>query len=420
MRLIGEFSFLVSWEFFPSSELNWEINKRAKMPRRRVPARQPQADVVHRVLRRRRGQPQPPAAALGAPPPPPPVPLVPVPNLPVDVPQPPVPQPPVPQPPVPQPPLPQHPVPQHPGPQPPVPQLPQLAQPPVEQGEGIAVNNVVLPHADQGIDFNNLVNVNERNVQHGEAYRPQGVKQLGAPLGKFVDVGLKVKIWRGEFIDLPLLLSNTGSGGATQPLSLFNIDGQLCLKSQAVKPKEIYNIEKWTAAFFVFMSIYLQQHPQRAIELIKYTDLIRNLAQRFPGTGWVMYDKEFRLEQAIDPSRSWAHYDSDLFLEKLAMPVFAIQQQSGRRGGAPWDNSQVTQGRVNNSQYCFDFNKGNCRRRNCFYPHKCSICLRLGHNKLSCTAGQNNQAMSNASRPHGQNVAAVNRADTKPVGTFRK
>lgn len=263
------------------------------MPRqRRVPARQPQADVVHRVMRRRRGQPQPPAAALGAPPPPP-VPLVPVPNLPVNVPQP-----------------------------------PQIAQPPVEQGEGIAVNNVVLPHA---FDFNNLVN--ERNVQQGNAYRPQGVKQLGAPLGKFVDPGLKVKIWRGEFIDLPLLLSNTGTGGATQPLSLFNIDGQLCLKSQAVKPKEIYNIEKWTAAFFVFMSIYLQQHPQRAIELIKYTDLIRNLAQRFPGTGWVMYDKEFRLEQAIDPTRSWAHYDSDLFLEKLAMPVFAIQQQSGRRGG---------------------------------------------------------------------------------------
>ena len=337
----------------------------------------------------RRGQPQPPPAALGAPPQPP--------------------QEPIQEPPVPRPQVPQQIV-----VQPPMPQPPPLqgAQPPVAQGEGIAFNNGVPPHVNQGNDLNFLIN--EPNGQQGEAYRPHGIKQLGAPLGKFVDDGLKAKIWRGDFVDLPLLLSNSGPGGGSQPLALFNIDGQLCLKSQAEKPKEIFNIDKWTAAFFVFMSIYLQRHPQRAIELIKYTDVVRKLAQRFPGSGWVLYDKEFRLEQAIDPTRSWAHYDSDLFLEKLAMPVFAIQQQASRREGAPRGNSQVTQGRSSNSQkYCFNFNKGICNRTNCWFPHKCATCLGLGHSTMTCTSAQN--------KSKGPHIAAKGtKSEFNQGGNFRK
>ena len=43
------------------------------------------------------------------------------------------------------------------------------------------------------------------------------------------------------------------------------------------KSRPIFSIDGWTRVFFVYMSVYLERNPNRAIELIKYDDLIRKL-----------------------------------------------------------------------------------------------------------------------------------------------
>lgn len=50
-------------------------------------------------------------------------------------------------------------------------------------------------------------------------------------------------------------------------------DGRLC----TVKPKSntYLNFDKWTSAFFMFVSIMLKQFPTRAQELLKYLWNIR-------------------------------------------------------------------------------------------------------------------------------------------------
>ena len=184
-------------------------------------------------------------------------------------------------------------------------------------------------------------------------------------------------------------------------MSVVNINQQLCFRPTAEKPKAILNIDKWTSAFFVFTSIFLEKHPQRAVEMIKYTDLIRKLAFRFGGFGWVNYDREFRLEQAQNPARSWATYDGDLFLEKLAMPVFSNQRQNFRgqssrfphsRAGFPSQLSQSQNSKAgfqNREGVCFAFNKQRkCFRKACKWAHKCSICFQPTHPASACTQKQ--------------------------------
>ena len=143
------------------------------------------------------------------------------------------------------------------------------------------------------------------NVGRGQANHCQyGGKQLGAPLGLFVSQALKEKIWKGEFVQLGALLVVEEPAYSEVPMSFVQVDGQVCLKPMQAKGQQIVSIDQWTSAFFVFMTIYLERHPSRAVELIKYVDLIRKLATRFGGKGWLNYDRDFRMGQARNTMRS--------------------------------------------------------------------------------------------------------------------
>ena len=45
-------------------------------------------------------------------------------------------------------------------------------------------------------------------------------------------------------------------------------------------PKRIESIEKWTDVMLIFAAIYLQAHPAKTIELIKYIQTVRMGANR--------------------------------------------------------------------------------------------------------------------------------------------
>ena len=286
-----------------------------------------------------------------------------------------------------------------------------LHSPPVVSMHGVSSYTPFAPPingvnpASQALPLDSLNSM----LQDGEAsfqrslFEPSpqqnGVKQLGAPLGRFVSLATKEKIWRGEYVELGSLLSIDCFNSTPPQLSVVAIGQQLCLKPAMAQAKHIFNIDKWTEAFFVYISIFLQRHPNRAIELIKYTDLIRKLAQRFNSNGWVHYDLEFRLEQALNPMRSWACYDSDLLLEKLALPTFAgLASMSGQQSVPHANrvrnnfrpNQQSASGRPQQVPlHCFNYNtSGSCKRFSCKYPHRCSVCFKYGHPATGCTSAQ--------------------------------
>ena len=106
---------------------------------------------------------------------------------------------------------------------------------------------------------------------------------------------LKKKIWRNQFIDLALLLPRTSYLFQTST----NFQLQLCSKAQISlvpnKTRKNFNIESWTSAFLRFMAIYTEQFPFEAPHLLKYTEIVRDLAKRSPGLSWYIYDQQFQM-----------------------------------------------------------------------------------------------------------------------------
>ena len=65
-------------------------------------------------------------------------------------------------------------------------------------------------------------------------------------------------------------------------------------KSEQKKKKKI-SIETWTSAFLRFMAVYTEQFPMEAPQLLKYTEIVRDLARRSPGQSWYLYNQQFRM-----------------------------------------------------------------------------------------------------------------------------
>ncbi len=58
------------------------------------------------------------------------------------------------------------------------------------------------------------------------------------------------------------------------------------------KAKAIHNIEVWTTAFQVFVGVYTSKYPLEASALMKYGEVVRDLAAR--GGNWQFYHTQFR------------------------------------------------------------------------------------------------------------------------------
>ncbi len=157
-------------------------------------------------------------------------------------------------------------------------------------------------------------------------------------LGYNIPQTIKTKIINGEFVDFANLLDKS-EGDLSQPwkqdelhgvaLSV-NQGGQIIWKSN--KPKRlITSIHAWTNAFLVFSSVFLEAHPHRTQELLKYCHIVRMAASRYPGFGWRIYDQNFRLRQQSHPHRSWAILDGELWSLYVTAP--SHRDSSGLRWG---------------------------------------------------------------------------------------
>ncbi|KAJ8320014.1 hypothetical protein KUTeg_001601 [Tegillarca granosa] len=143
----------------------------------------------------------------------------------------------------------------------------------------------------------------------------------GDDIASHVPMQLRQKIWEHQYINLNLLLK--GSAELREFYTTSNLvinDSGLIESRPKVMKEKISNIDKWTDAFILFMHVYLQRYPNRALELTQYIAIIRDAAKRTGGLGWRDYDEQFRLRQAIN-YRPWSQLNSDLWLRLISVPL---------------------------------------------------------------------------------------------------
>ena len=102
---------------------------------------------------------------------------------------------------------------------------------------------------------------------------------------------IKGKIWQNEYVDFGALLA---SGPPNERLSLSvtqgnSIPSQPLLTLEPIQSsKKEQTISQWVTAFNTFVAIYVERVPQDAPKLMKYCEVVRDIA--FKSGEWLFYD----------------------------------------------------------------------------------------------------------------------------------
>ena len=207
---------------------------------------------------------------------------------------------------------------------------------------------------------------------------------------------IKKKIWRNQFIDLAILLPRTH-------LSNNNTNFQLQLSSKAQlslvpnQNRKILSIETWTSAFLRFMAIYTEQFPMEAPQLLKYTEIVRDLARRSFGLSWYMYDQQFRmLRETVQIP--WGRLHTEFWLMASNSPS-QRPFRNNFRSSRNWRFNSQSRNKKFIEFTCWTYNRrGFCGDRACKFQHKCGLC-RGPHPATNCTS----QGKSAMQLTRGQN-----------------
>nr|XP_054775301.1 uncharacterized protein LOC129283562 [Lytechinus pictus] len=224
----------------------------------------------------------------------------------------------------------------------------------VHDNEATGPNNQIIINTERRPNTKNM----NRGYHHPH-YSP--LNPVGDTLGESIPQSIKEKIWKGEYVDLNLLVnaqdvaSNTLREAAEQRtnLAIAEEEGKWVLKPyNAPSKNKIMSIEIWTNAFLIYMSVYLAANPRHTREILKYCHLIRSAASRYYGYGWRDYDIEFR-HRFHATGGSWAEINGELWLlhvvgggsPRSARGPAPIHQQwvnkEGKRPGVPAANLEV-------------------------------------------------------------------------------
>ena len=145
------------------------------------------------------------------------------------------------------------------------------------------------------------------NFGIGDEMPPEKIKCSSDDLTAHVPHQLKVKIWSHKYFNIALLLKGGGEGGG----GLLYISPEGKVEAKPRQSKEIIpNIERWSDAFLIFISIYVVRYPGKVQEILKYLSVIRDAASKFSLTCWRSYDEQFRMRQENHVTR-WDQINSD-------------------------------------------------------------------------------------------------------------
>ena len=235
------------------------------------------------------------------------------------------------------------------------------------------------------------------------------------PLHLTVTPDVKSKICSGKFVDFSLLLSKNYQSledDSQKKLQGFQDDeGNLTFKS--VKPKKsTLSIDQWSSAFITYMSVYLTMHADDLQGMLSYAELIRGAARDHPDSvAWRLYDEHFRSKKASDPLRPWGMIDNQLWLAMFCKPP-KISNENRK------SEKSEKSGKQNETNICRYFNtpKG-CFKKECFFKHVCSGCLKKGHSAFECFKNKNkteNQKEQKSDMNDGKNSSKFSQLNNRP------
>ena len=177
------------------------------------------------------------------------------------------------------------------------------------------VQSVSLDHAatlvqDALGDAHSTISSQPRPFNLTEQLPTQPFYSASLPLDARVPDKIKEKIWREEFVDFGVLLSNpdpTARYERNVRPSPAGHPASLVLEPTA-KSKQIRNLSDWLRAFQIFVSIYAQRYSHEAPALMKYCQIVQD-------HNWPYYDENFRFLRQTQASQvPWATVHWELWL----------------------------------------------------------------------------------------------------------
>ena len=136
-------------------------------------------------------------------------------------------------------------------------------------------------------------------------------QSVSLPVDACLSEKIRAKIWKDEYVDSGSLLANPVLVDRYQIQTavlppLFALNHWLSTKRYVTTI-----IETWLSSFHVFVGAYAKQFPHEAPALMKYGEIIQDLAGR--GHNWKFYDENFRfLRQAHHAALPWDRMHGEL------------------------------------------------------------------------------------------------------------
>ena len=231
--------------------------------------------------------------------------------------------------------------------------------------------------------------------------QPQYVEPISTPISQQVSNKIKKKIWKNQYIDLGSLLPRTTFSTSTNTNFSLQLDAKSTISLVPNQNlRKIYTIEQWTTAFIRFTAIYAERFPVEAPQLLKYAEIVRDLARRNPGQAWLVYDQQFRMlrENHLIP---WDRLHTEFWLMSANAPFQTRQARSPFRSFRP---NRFNQNQTRNTKFieqtCWTYNRrGFCGENSCKFQHRCGFC-RGSHSALRCRINRNTTQQGNTSNPN--------------------
>ena len=184
---------------------------------------------------------------------------------------------------------------------------------------------------------------------------------MSVPLDARLDAKIKTKIWSNEYFEFGQLLHSIPTDNKYR-ISILDAMGNatpsLCLELTR-KAKAITTIEEWTNAFQVFVGVYTSKFPHESPALMKYSEVVRNLASR--SGDWKFSDTNFRYMRQQNPAgMPWGAPHWELWIRAQHFPQ-SVKKPNFTK---PLSTIMVPKG------YCRKFHTG-AACSGCTYKHEC-------------------------------------------------
>ena len=151
-----------------------------------------------------------------------------------------------------------------------------------------------------------------------------------------------------------------------------------------------------------YMLVIVTAYPNRAVELIKYQQIISRAVTKFKGLAWYTYDEHFRRRAARDLSISWDRIDIELWTVTFtgtAKPHCSICSSPYHQSD-DCPHQEPSKKPRQSALVCFDFNKpSGCQRRTCHFPHTCCRCGSSSHALFSCPSSKQHATSTKSATP---------------------